>query len=106
MVAPPPPLLVNNPKGGDFGLGWDAVLTTPKGPVFRKGGALDGIHTVIEHRANGLDWVLFINGSVDGPKALQQTDESPMWANLQQQVRSSLLAIVAWPAVDLYAKFR
>ncbi len=105
MVAPPPPPLVKNPNGGDFGLGWDEVFTTPKGPIFRKEGALDGIHTLIEHRANGLDWALFVNASVDGPKPLPKTDAPPMWFDLHHQIRSSLLAITAWPAVDLFPKF-
>ncbi len=38
MVAPPPPPLAKNPQGGDFGLGWDAVIAAPAGPLFRKGG--------------------------------------------------------------------
>ncbi len=53
MIAPPPPPIVANPQGGDFGLGWDKVFATPSGPLFRKGGGLSGIHTVIEHRSDG-----------------------------------------------------
>lgn len=105
MVAPPPPPLVKNPKGGDFGLGWDAVFTTPKGPVFRKGGALNGIRTVIEHRVNGVDWALFINATTEGAEPVHPADAPPMWGDLQQQVRSGIMAVKAWPDVDLFPKF-
>jgi hypothetical protein len=105
MIAPPPPPIARKPKGGDFGLGWDAVTGTNDGAVFRKGGALDGLHTVIEHRAKSIDWALFVNASLVGQRPPRKNDAPPMWADLQQQVRLALNAIPAWPDVDLFPKF-
>jgi len=106
MTAAPPPPLVANPKGtGDFGLGWDTVIPSVDGPTYQKGGALSGIHTLIEHRPNGLDWALFVNASVVGNKQGQDNAEPPMWADIQHKVRMSMDAIKAWPDVDYFKEF-
>lgn len=62
MLAPLPPPAPRRPDGSHFGMGWDRVITTPRGIRYHKGGGLLGVHTWIEHRADGLNWALFWNG--------------------------------------------
>ncbi len=105
MVAPPPPPLPTKAKGGVFGLGWDEVFHTPKGPLFAKGGDLAGIHTLIEHRPSGVDWALFVNASVAGPERLHEAEGPAMWVDFKSQVRAHLVAIKDWPEIDLFSQF-
>ena len=60
LAAPPPPLLPRR-NGSHVGLGWDSVTEEPRGIEFHKMGSSAGVRTLIEHRPDGIDWVLLLN---------------------------------------------
>jgi hypothetical protein len=62
MFAPPYAPLRARPNGSAFGLGWDAVARVNGQLTFSKDGGSPGVHTWVEHRADGLDDALFFNG--------------------------------------------
>jgi N-acyl-D-amino-acid deacylase len=62
MFAPPLPPFVARPNGSAFGFGWDGVTHVPAGVRYAKNGSLPGVRTVIEHRADGTIFALFLNG--------------------------------------------
>ena len=63
MLAPPAAPLKLRSNGTAFGLGWDVVYHRNGGAVFfGKNGGLNGAHTWIEHRLDGIDFAVFYNG--------------------------------------------
>ena len=64
MFAPPYPPLQARKNGTAFGLGWDTVGRNVQGRLYyAKNGVLPGIRTWVQHRAGGLDVILFTNGN-------------------------------------------
>ncbi len=62
MLAPPQPPLQARKDGSAFGLGWDVVARESGGIYYGKNGGLDGAHTWIEHRPDGVVVAVFYNG--------------------------------------------
>jgi hypothetical protein len=83
----------------ELGMGWDEVRKTPTGVSFRKNGGLLGVHSYIEHRADGVDWALFWNGG-------RQADEAngPAPVQFVRRLDQALTEINNWPSVDLFER--
>jgi N-acyl-D-amino-acid deacylase len=81
-------------SGSHVGLGWDSVSEEPSGIQFHKNGSAAGVHVYVEHRADGIDWVLMLNA--DG-----RPDGKPV-AELVDQLRRAMDATRVWPDRDLF----
>jgi N-acyl-D-amino-acid deacylase len=98
MLAPPPPPVERRKNGSHFGLGWDLVLATPRGPSYAKNGAVPGYRAFIGHTPGGVDWAVLLNGG--GAGAEQETADAA--AGILREVQRT----DAWPADDLFGRFR
>jgi N-acyl-D-amino-acid deacylase len=96
MLAAPPPPLAPRRSGSHVGLGWDAVSEEPRGPQFHKMGSVAGLRTYIEHRGDGIDWVLLLNG--DG----QVKDQPPAANEVIDKIRQTIDATRDWPDRNLF----
>ena len=96
MLAAPPPPLPARQSGSHVGLGWDSVREESGGIQFYKGGSVAGIRTHIEHRADGIDWVLLLNsaGQVQG--------QPPAAGEIIDQIRQAIEATSDWPDRNLF----
>jgi CubicO group peptidase (beta-lactamase class C family) len=99
MTAPPPPPVPARPNGTHAGMGWDQVQKTPRGVTYRKNGGLLGVHSLIVHRDDGLDWALLWNG---GPQAADGA--GPGAARFSRAVEDALASIKKWPQGDLFER--
>ncbi|MGO9924516.1 MAG: serine hydrolase domain-containing protein [Isosphaeraceae bacterium] len=97
MTAAPPPPIPPRANGSHAGMGWDQVRTTPHGFSYRKNGGLPGVHSLIEHRDDGIDWALFWNG---GRQAEDGTVAAP--GQFADRVAEALTNVKTWPTVDFY----
>jgi N-acyl-D-amino-acid deacylase len=97
MTAPPPPPVPSRPNGTYAGMGWDQVQKTARGFSYRKNGGLLGVHSLVVHRDDGVDWALFWNG---GPPAGDGTAAGPR--QFSDAVEKALASIKAWPTRDLF----
>lgn len=92
MLAPPPPPLKPRANGSWFGLGWDTVRETPRGPLYAKDGGIDGVRSFIGHMpANNVDWAVVFNGghNVQG--------EPGQDAHAFQEIRDAIRKVAEWP---------
>src|SRR5208337_3395350 len=96
MVAAVPPPLVRRRNGSHVGLGWDSVSEEPRGIQYHKTGSTAGARAYIEHRADGLDWVLLLNSSG------QVQDQPPAAAEIVDQVRQAIDVTRDWPDRNLF----
>ncbi len=96
MLAVPPPPLGPRQSGSHPGLGWDSVREEPRGMQFYKGGSAAGVRTHIEHRADGVDWVLLLNS------AGEAQGETPAATDLIDKIRQAIDATSEWPDRDLF----
>ncbi len=99
MLAPPPPPVEPRKNGSHFGLGWDTVRTTPKGPSYAKNGRLEGIRSFIGHMPGNVDWAVLFNGGHDpenGP------DED---ADAGDKITRAIRSTNNWPDGDLFERF-
>jgi len=96
MFAPPAPPLPPRRSGSHVGLGWDAVSEEARGIQFHKGGAAAGVRAHIEHRSDGIDWVLLLNS--DG----QMPDQPPAVGEIVDKIRQALDATRDWPDRNLF----
>jgi len=97
MTAAPPPPAPPRENGSHFGMGWDQVQKTPQGVSYRKNGGLPGVHSLIAHRDDGIDWALFWNG---GRQSGDGTGAAPR--QFVDRVDEALTNIKTWPKVDFY----
>ena len=98
MVAPPPAPIKPRPNGTHPGLGWDQVRLYPEAHSYQKGGALPGVHSIIKHTADRLDWAFFCNGGriVDG--------EGSVMATAIKAIEDEIAKVETWPKIDLFAR--
>ena len=96
MFAPPAPPLPPRRSGSHVGLGWDAVSEEARGIQFHKGGAAAGVRAHIEHRSDGIDWVLLLNS--DG----QMPDQPPAAGEIVDKIRQAMDATRDWPDRNLF----
>jgi len=96
MLAVPPPPLSLRRNGSHVGLGWDSVVEEPWGTEFHKSGVAAGVRTLIEHRPNGIDWVLLLNADGDVPG--QPSAES----EIGEKIRQAIDVTRDWPERDLF----
>jgi N-acyl-D-amino-acid deacylase len=95
LAMPPTPLAVS--KGGSHvGLGWDSVQTTDSGVAYHKSGAAGGIRTFVEHRPNGITWLLLMNSDGNG---VQQGSASK---ELIEKLREAIDQTKDWPQRNLF----
>lgn len=102
MLAAPPPTVPVRPNGTWFGLGWDVVRPTPRGPLYQKDGGLPGISTFIQHMPDGTDWVLFLNAT---PPRGDRGEPSALRAAMRR-IPAAIRAVPSWPDGDLFEQFR
>jgi CubicO group peptidase (beta-lactamase class C family) len=97
MVAPPPPPIETKPGRPHVGLGWDAVVNTPRGAGFSKDGGKPGVSAWVQHRPDGVSWAFMINttraNKVEGPNPA---------AEIRRLVNDALDHQATWPAHDLF----
>ncbi len=65
MLAPPAAPLRPRANGSAFGLGWDVVYHVggnPDAVFYGKNGGIQGSHTWVEHRPDGIAFAAFYNG--------------------------------------------
>ena len=96
MLAAPPPPLVRRHSGSHVGLGWDLVTEGPRGVQFHKNGVAAGGRAYVEHRCDGIDWVLLLNsdGQVQGqPSAAVE---------IIDKIRQAIDATRDWPDRNLF----
>lgn len=98
MIAAPPDPIKPRPNGTHFGLGWDQVRLESGGATYQKGGALFGVHAVIKHTADGLDWAFFCNGGHGGD---EETGAGGMMPRLIKTLDDEMAAVKTWPTLDL-----
>jgi N-acyl-D-amino-acid deacylase len=98
MIAPPPAPVEERPNGTHPGLGWDSVRLVPGGATYAKGGALPGVHTIIKHRADGLDWAFFCNGGRGGEAG---ADGAAWMPRVIKAIEDEMAQIKTWPSVNL-----
>ena len=96
MIAAVPPPLVPRRNGSHVGLGWDSVTEDPHGAEFHKTGSTSGSRAYIEHRRDGIDWVLLLNSSG------QAQDPAPAAGEIVDQIRQAINATRDWPERDLF----
>jgi CubicO group peptidase (beta-lactamase class C family) len=100
MLGPLPPPLVDRKNGSHFGLGWDAAVREKGGFRYSKNGGVAGIHTFIEHRPDGVDWVVLLNGSGEVPEA----PKLKALGQIIKRVHEAIARTHHWPERDLLAK--
>jgi CubicO group peptidase (beta-lactamase class C family) len=98
MTAAPPPPIAARENGSHVGMGWDQVQMTPQGLSYRKNGGLLGVHSLIAHRDDGIDWALFWNG---GRQAEDGIGAAPR--QFVVGVEEALTDIKSWPKVDFFS---
>jgi N-acyl-D-amino-acid deacylase len=99
MFSPPPPPVPPRRNGSHFGMGWDVVHRTRDGLLYHKDGGLEGFATWIEHRPNGVNWVVLFNASRAKP-------EGPEWHQaFTTAIRRAIDEISNWPAVDYFNSY-
>ncbi len=96
MLAVPPPPLVPRRNGSHVGLGWDSVAEGPRGIQFHKSGSAAGVRAYIEHRCDGIDWVLLLNS--DG----QVQNQPPAAAEIIGKIHQAIDATRDWPDRNLF----
>jgi len=96
MLAVPPRPLSPRRNGSHLGLGWDSVTEVPWGIEFRKSGASAGVRTLIEHRPNGIDWVLLLNADGDLP------GQPPATSAIGDKIRQAIDATRDWPENNFF----
>jgi len=99
MLAPPPPPLKPRGNGSWFGLGWDAVRETPKGPSYIKNGGIAGVHTEIGRLPGGFDFAIAFNGGRDVPDTPEEVSTAT------RSLRTAVERVTDWPDVDLFPDF-
>jgi N-acyl-D-amino-acid deacylase len=95
MLAPPSPPAPVNKSGTHFGLGWDTAHKDGNGASFSKNGGVAGVHTLIAHLPNNVDFVFFLNGA--GDKGIT--------ARTSRALKSAIAAVRNWPNVDLFNEY-
>jgi N-acyl-D-amino-acid deacylase len=99
MISPPPLPASPRENGAHFGMGWDQVQKTPRGVSYRKGGGLLGVHSLIAHRDDGIDWALFWNGGRAGGDG---TGAGPR--QFTGPVEEALANVKVWPNSDFFER--
>lgn len=98
MLARPDPPLQPRANGSWFGLGWDVVRQSPRGPLYAKNGGMPGVRTFIGHAPDGVDWAVLFNGGRNAEGA--PDEDSDAFRQIQQAIRQT----TAWPELDLFAE--
>lgn len=99
MLSPPPPPVPPRQNGTHFGMGWDVVQSSAAGVQYQKGGGLPGTATFIEHRPNGVNWVVLFNASRKKPVG-------PEWHHeFIGELRKAIDETANWPDVDHFRQF-
>ncbi len=96
MLALPPPPLAPRRNGAHVGLGWDSVTEEARGAHFQKLGSAAGGRAYIEHRPDGIDWVVLLNSDGEAP------DQSPAAEEIIDKIRRAIDATHDWPDRNLF----
>jgi CubicO group peptidase (beta-lactamase class C family) len=99
MLAKPRMPLKIRSDGSWFGLGWDAVWTSPEGTWYAKGGSLPGTSAWLEHMPDGVDWVMLFNARKESK------DQSNPLGHEIRRIRQALASVRQWPDEDLFLKY-
>ncbi len=90
------PSLTPRRSGSHVGLGWDSVTEGSGGVQFHKSGVAAGVRAYIEHRSDGIDWVLLLNS--DG----QMPDQPTAVGEIVDKIHQAIDATPAWPDRNLF----
>ena len=96
MLALPPPPLAPRRSGSHVGLGWDSVTEEAAGAHFQKLGSAAGGRAYIEHRPDGIDWVVLLNSDGQAP------DRPPAAEEIIDKIRRAIDAMRDWPDRNLF----
>jgi N-acyl-D-amino-acid deacylase len=97
MVAVPRPPVLPGPGGKHVGLGWDAVVNTPRGAGFSKNGGKAGVSAWAEHRPDGVSWAFMLNTNGDNKFGGRNPANE-----IIRLVNQGLDRQSEWPAVNLF----
>ncbi len=100
MIARPPDPLKPRENGTWFGLGWDSVLVKDKTFAYSKEGSYQGMRTFMKRLANGLNWVLLYNASMDF-----DPQDTRIATNAVQEVHQLVESHTKYPDIDLFKEF-
>ncbi|HLJ91891.1 MAG TPA: serine hydrolase domain-containing protein [Gemmataceae bacterium] len=98
MLAAPPPPVKPRKNGSHFGLGWDTVRFTPKGPTYTKNGGLPGYRAYVGHTPENVDWAVLLNGGT-GEEAENEVADAAN--HLQREIER----VERWPKGNLFGRF-
>ncbi len=96
MLAMPPRPLGPRRSGSHVGLGWDVVTEETGGIHYHKSGSIAGARAYIEHRPDGIDWVLLLNSEGQAP------DQSPAAGEFIDKIRQAIDSGPTWPDRNLF----
>ncbi len=99
MLAAPRPPHKKRPNGTWYGLGWDAVSSTPRGPSYLKTGGLPGVRAVIGHLGDGIDWAVAFNGARTMKGHIGVDPEAT------KRIKQAVEQTSDWPTVDHFPNF-
>ena len=99
MIASPKRPLKTRPDGTWYGLGWDEVAPSPRGPSYTKNGGMPGVRAVIGHRHEDVDWAVAFNGGRDVEGHIDVDAEST------ERVTRAVDRTHDWPDVDHFPQF-
>jgi hypothetical protein len=98
MLAAPPAPLKPRKNGSHFGLGWDTVRHTPKGPSYTKNGGVPGYRAFVGHTPENVDWAVLLNGGT-GDEAEHEASDTAN--HIQREVERT----ERWPKGNLFPRF-
>lgn len=100
MLAPPPAPLKPRADGTYFGLGWDTVAVQGKSFGYFKDGCTEGMRTYMKRLANGLNWVLLFNATLNIDDIDMQIASAAV-----REIRKEVEGLKKHPDVDLFKEF-
>jgi N-acyl-D-amino-acid deacylase len=96
MLRQPDPPLKPRGNGTWYGLGWDGVRQTPRGPAYSKNGGMGGVRAVIGHQPGNVDWAVAFNGGRDIKGQLGVDAEA------LKDIQEAVTQATDWPDGDLF----
>lgn len=102
MIGPPAPPLKHREDGSYVGLGWDVVSVNEKKQfTLFKDGSWFGMRSFLNRQANGVNWVLLYNASMN-----PDTTDNETLTMAIREVRESLRQLDKIPDTDLFEEFK
>jgi N-acyl-D-amino-acid deacylase len=100
MLALPPPPLKPKANGVYNGLGWPSVKVSGKTFAYAHEGQFPGARTFMKRNANGVNWALLFNVSMD----LDQVDVSAI-SQVVRDIHERVEALKEYPDIDYFKDY-